>query len=77
MGAQVTARTDGLTIRGSPLRGARVSGRGDHRVVMAMAVAALGAQKPVEITTAESAGVTFPGFVELLAGAGARVRTRA
>jgi 3-phosphoshikimate 1-carboxyvinyltransferase len=33
---------------------------------MALAVAALGADSPVEIETAESAAVTYPGFLELL-----------
>jgi len=33
---------------------------------MALSVAALGAAKPVTIDTAESAAVTYPGFLELL-----------
>jgi 3-phosphoshikimate 1-carboxyvinyltransferase len=49
-------------------------GHGDHRVVMALAAAALGAALPaagqaalpVEIDEAESAAVTYPGFLELL-----------
>ena len=44
-----------------------INGHGDHRIVMAFAVAALGSPVPVEITTAESAAVTYPGFLELLA----------
>jgi 5-enolpyruvylshikimate-3-phosphate synthase len=35
---------------------------------MAFAAAALGAAGPVEIEGAESAGVTYPGFLELLDG---------
>jgi 3-phosphoshikimate 1-carboxyvinyltransferase len=34
---------------------------------MALAAAALGASGPVEIDSAESAAVTYPGFLELLA----------
>jgi 3-phosphoshikimate 1-carboxyvinyltransferase len=33
---------------------------------MAFAAAALGAQAPIEIDGAESAAVTYPGFLELL-----------
>jgi 3-phosphoshikimate 1-carboxyvinyltransferase len=67
LGAAVTERTDGLVIRGGVLRGGKVDGHGDHRVVMAMAAAALGAAGPVEISGAESAAVTYPAFPELLA----------
>jgi 3-phosphoshikimate 1-carboxyvinyltransferase len=43
--------------------------RGDHRVAMALAVAALGDLGPAEIGGAESAAVTYPGFHELLGAA--------
>jgi 3-phosphoshikimate 1-carboxyvinyltransferase len=46
-----------------------LDGHGDHRIVMALACAALGASCPVEIAGAEAADVTYPGFLELL-GAG-------
>jgi 3-phosphoshikimate 1-carboxyvinyltransferase len=67
LGAAVRERPDGLVIRGGGLRGGAVDGHGDHRVVMALAVAALGASGPVEIAGAESAAVTYPGFPELMA----------
>ncbi|GHT63343.1 3-phosphoshikimate 1-carboxyvinyltransferase [Spirochaetia bacterium] len=71
LGADVEERPDGIIIHGKnsntvPLRSGTVEGHGDHRVVMALAVAALGAAGPVEITGAESAAVTYPGFLELL-----------
>jgi 3-phosphoshikimate 1-carboxyvinyltransferase len=53
---------------GGGLRGGRVDSRGDHRIVMALAVGALGAAGPVEIEAAESAAVTWPGFLELIGG---------
>jgi 3-phosphoshikimate 1-carboxyvinyltransferase len=68
LGASCRERPDGLLIRGGGLRGGTVDGHGDHRVVMALAVAALGASGPVEIAGAESAAVTYPGFMELLGG---------
>ncbi|MDL2228780.1 3-phosphoshikimate 1-carboxyvinyltransferase [Treponema sp. OttesenSCG-928-L16] len=72
LGAVVEELSDGLVIQGRsgsgipPLRGGKVHGHGDHRVVMALAAAALGADGPVEIDTAESAAVTYPGFLEQL-----------
>lgn len=67
MGATVRELPDGLEIHGgTPLRGAPVDGRHDHRVVMALAVAGLGAEGETRIETAEAAGVTFPGFFGLL-----------
>jgi 3-phosphoshikimate 1-carboxyvinyltransferase len=68
LGADIEERPDGLRIRGGKgLEGGKVRGRGDHRVVMALAVAA-GKAGMVEIDDAESAAVTYPGFLELLNG---------
>jgi 3-phosphoshikimate 1-carboxyvinyltransferase len=78
LGVKVTERPDGLVIHGrsgagsggaegdAGLRGGKVDGHGDHRIVMAFAAAALGASGPVEIAGAESAAVTYPGFLELM-----------
>lgn len=78
LGAVVEERADGLLIHGKgagSLRGGAVRGHGDHRVVMAMAVAGLGAAGPVTVDTAESAAVTYPTFVESLRALGASVST--
>ncbi len=56
-----------------PLTGARVHGHGDHRVVMALAVAGLGAAGETTVDTTEAAAVTFPGFFEVLRSLGASV----
>jgi 3-phosphoshikimate 1-carboxyvinyltransferase len=72
MGASVEELPDGLIIHGRPrsekppLKGAAVDGRGDHRVVMALAVGALAAEGATEIDTVESVDVTVPGFFDLL-----------
>jgi 3-phosphoshikimate 1-carboxyvinyltransferase len=71
MGADVEELRDGLVIRGRPLRGARVNGRGDHRVVMALAVAGLAAEGETVVDTAEAVRVTFPNFVDLMRRCGA------
>lgn len=66
LGVEVRERSDGLIVKGGKVRGGRVDGHGDHRVVMALAAAALGAAGPVEIEGAEAADVTYPGFLECL-----------
>ncbi len=73
MGADVEELKDGLIIRESQLRGTRLHGYGDHRVVMALAVAGLGADGSTEIDTAESVRVTFPNFVELMRSVGGQM----
>ena len=74
MGGDVEELPDGLIVRHSQLRGAPVHGHGDHRVVMALAVAGLAADGETEIDTAESVQVTFPTFVQLMENIGARMR---
>jgi 3-phosphoshikimate 1-carboxyvinyltransferase len=68
LGVKVTERPDGLIIHGTGEApgGGRIDSRGDHRIVMAFAAAARGASGPIEITGAESAAVTYPGFLQLL-----------
>jgi 3-phosphoshikimate 1-carboxyvinyltransferase len=46
--------------------GARVTTDGDHRLVMAAAVAALACEDSVEIDDAAAAGVSFPAFFATL-----------
>lgn len=72
MGAAVEERPDGLVISGPcRLRGATVRSFGDHRIAMALAVAALTAEGPTRIEGASCVSISFPGFFELLAqGAG-------
>jgi 3-phosphoshikimate 1-carboxyvinyltransferase len=73
MGAQVEELRDGLIIRQSTLHGAGLEGHGDHRVVMALAVAGLVARGVTTVDTAEAAAITFPNFVDLMRQAGAQV----
>jgi len=71
MGANVEELPDGLIVRESRLHGACVDGHGDHRVVMALAVAGMGATGETVVSTAESVAVTFPDFVGLMQRLGA------
>ena len=72
MGAHIEELHDGLVIRGrsgtpgGSLTGTTVHGHGDHRVVMALAIAGLGAEGNTTVDTAEAVDITFPGFFALL-----------
>ena len=67
LGAKVEPRADGLAIVGVPrLHGGRVSSGGDHRIAMAMAVAGLCADGPVEIDDPTCIQTSFPEFEETL-----------
>jgi len=70
MGARVEELEHGLVVRESALHGAWVHGRGDHRVVMALAVAGLNAPGETVVETAEAVDVTFPGFAGCVAACG-------
>ncbi len=67
MGAAVEERPDGFVVEGgAPLHAARVRSHGDHRIAMALAVAALAAQGETEIEDGQCAAVSFPEFPALL-----------
>ncbi len=67
LGARVEERPDGLVIEGGrPLRGAAVRSYGDHRIAMALAVAALAAEGETAIEEAECASVSYPEFWDVL-----------
>ncbi len=73
MGADIQELEDGLLIRQSRLRGAAVAGHGDHRVVMALALAGLNCPGETRVDTAECAAVTFPGYLGLMRGLGGEI----
>jgi len=69
MGAQVEELRDGLRIEGRAagrLRGAEIDARGDHRMAMAFAVAALGAIGSSVIRDSDCVGISYPDFFEVL-----------
>ncbi|HEY2645390.1 MAG TPA: 3-phosphoshikimate 1-carboxyvinyltransferase [Candidatus Acidoferrales bacterium] len=69
MGAQVEEFPDGLRVAGRSagrLHGAEIEPHGDHRMAMAFAVAALGAEGETVIHNAECAGVSYPEFFNVL-----------
>ncbi len=74
LGADIRVLPDGWEIRGpTPLSGALLDGEGDHRMVMALAVAGLVARGSTVVPGAERVADSFPGFAETLAGLGAAI----
>jgi 3-phosphoshikimate 1-carboxyvinyltransferase len=68
LGADIRPTADGFTIHGpTRLRGTPVSGMGDHRVAMSLAVAALVADGDTTILGADCVSKTYPTFFDDLA----------
>ncbi len=69
LGVKVEEKRDGLVIEGGGrLRGASCYSHGDHRVAMALYVAALGAEGTTVIEGVECVDTSFPGFFSLMEG---------
>ena len=67
MGAEVEEFDDGLTVSGpTQLHGALIDSRGDHRIAMAFAIAALIAEGDTQIEGSECVAISFPEFFSLL-----------
>ena len=67
MGASVEELPDGLVIKGGEkINGAVCSSHGDHRIAMALSIAALFAQNQTVIRGIETVGVSFPNFFTIL-----------
>jgi 3-phosphoshikimate 1-carboxyvinyltransferase len=62
-----------LVIAGAGLRGGVAGAGGDHRMAIALTVAALGADGPCDVEGIEAADVSFPGFAQVLGALGARL----
>ncbi len=66
-GAEIKERRDGMEIKGTvSLRGAEVHTHGDHRLAMALSIAALAAEGGSVVHGIECASISFPGFFEEL-----------
>ncbi|MGB9629658.1 MAG: 3-phosphoshikimate 1-carboxyvinyltransferase [Thermodesulfobacteriota bacterium] len=73
MGGKFEETPDSLTIYPSNLKGAKIDGRHDHRIVMATAIAGLMAEGETEISDAEYCKVSFPNFYELMKSLGTKI----
>jgi 3-phosphoshikimate 1-carboxyvinyltransferase len=73
MGASVRELPDGLVVTGGArLTGAPVASHDDHRIAMALAVAALAASGPSQIEGGQCVAVSFPEFYSVLERAAGR-----
>ncbi len=65
LGIPVLLRDDLMIIEGKgSVKGGTVDSHNDHRIAMACAVAALGAEGPITIKHAEAVNKSYPGFYE-------------
>ena len=73
LGGRIRVEGDDLVVEGGGIVGGAVVPADDHRIVMALVVAALAARGPSEIAGIEAASVSFPGFLRALTALGARI----
>jgi 3-phosphoshikimate 1-carboxyvinyltransferase len=71
LGLLADERPDGFVVRGPSTSGQAPAGgvadaRGDHRMAMAFAIAALAARAPSTIEGADAVAISYPGFFETL-----------
>ena len=73
-GVRVEEEPEGFTVFGGPVKGgATVTTHGDHRIAMSHLVLGLAADEAVTVDEPGMIATSFPGFVELVRGLGARV----
>lgn len=77
MGADISETADGLMIRGKELKGSHVHSHGDHRMAMALSVAAYGAKGSSVVEHVDCVGKTFPQFAEKMRTTGAQIEVHA
>lgn len=75
MGAEIEERTDGLLVRHSPLQGAQLESYRDHRISMALAIAAMGARGESTINGVEASAKTYPTFADDFRSIGAQIKS--
>lgn len=73
LGISIELQDDLMLVEGGNIKGATVHSHADHRIAMAAAIAALGADGPVVIEEAEAVNKSYPGFYEDLKMLGAAV----
>jgi len=62
------------SLKKSTLKGTKLCGHHDHRVVMALSIAAMNAMEETIIDTAEAVSVTYPDYVETMNNLGAKIK---
>ncbi|HRD65188.1 MAG TPA: 3-phosphoshikimate 1-carboxyvinyltransferase [Candidatus Competibacter sp.] len=74
LGIAAAPTPDGIVIRGGALSGGTVDSRGDHRIAMSFAIAALRAKSSIRIRDCANVRTSFPGFATLARNAGLAIR---
>lgn len=74
MGVEVEEMKDGLVIKGGRVKGSTVDAHGDHRILMALVVAALAAEGETMILGEDCVDVSYPAFLDDLERLGASFR---
>lgn len=78
LGVSALAKPDGAVISGrgdeTPIGSGTVDSKGDHRIAMSFAIAALRASGPITILDCANVNTSFPDFVTLMGGAGLCIR---
>ncbi len=73
LGINAEPLADGMRIQGGAIAGGCVDSRGDHRIAMAFAMAALRAGGEVFVTDCANVNTSFPGFVDAAASVGLHI----
>jgi 3-phosphoshikimate 1-carboxyvinyltransferase len=77
MGARIVPTSDGCeVIGGEKLHGTTVQTQGDHRILMAAAIAGLAASSETRIEDNDSYNVSYPGFIRDMHQLGCRLEVR-
>ena len=64
VGVDAQPTPDGMVIQGGAIQGGEVDSRGDHRIAMAMSIAALRSNAPIIINDCANVNTSFPGYAE-------------
>lgn len=73
MGARIQETEDGLRIFGSRLKGAELDSHADHRVAMALSIAAMFSEGASRIKNIDCIKKSYPSFLSVFQGAGANI----
>ncbi len=74
LGIHVEVLPDGMILQGGYFHGGEVASKGDHRIAMAFAIAALVARGEVFIKDSQPIATSFPNFVSIMNQLGANMR---
>lgn len=74
LGIMVEELEDGMEIAGGEIAGGTVDSRGDHRIAMAFAIAALKSRDRILVSDCENVATSFPNFTTLARRLGLGIR---